>query len=193
MRQLNKEEALEYLGCSYRTLNRMIEKKKLTPTGKGKKQLFSPVQLKQVVGDLLQRQSKHRPAEHPPEPQFSEPTIQQAKKILAKPAKTVLNDFGTDILMETTAILEDYGFLNDTTKAPVLRYAVACQMKEYYLALAHEHDDKDYFSYVKQFQAEIQHYEKELGLTVAAKLKIKPPKVEEKEEDPFEMVMNDNS
>jgi len=192
---MTMDEAVDFLGCSKRTLYRYVKDGRLSYTEKNGGKWFKRKDLAPILTNIIDNKEKHRPDTS------DEPSKSKKKELIAdtdllqrilkatKP-KPILNGTGKEVLMATTKYLKDIGFIDNTTKEPILRYSIAVQMKEVYLELATEFQVKFYFDLVKQFQSEIQHYEKELGLTPAALAKIKPMEKEDVDVDPMEALLN---
>ena len=186
-----KDEAVKYLGCSLRTLNRMVKSGILNPTGIGKNQLFPKKELQLAMTDLVKRQSKHTPKSTkekeedipdrhtpPPPSEFEEEPKPEA----------LLNEIGQSELLRVTKSLRDADLLEVTDPMLIMKYALFQQLFIKYLHLSEK--DPFYTKTMEIYQKHVSFYEKELGLTTAARLKLKPPKPEP-EKDPFEEMMND--
>ena len=181
------------LDTTVRTIDRYIKKGRIQTSKIHKKEVVLRLDIMDIAKTLTQNKEKHRPDSIQPGTKANLSDTKIVKKIIQNPSKPLLNDVGAKVFAETKDYLEFQNILNLTTQKTVLRYAIASQMKDHYLTLAHETQDKLFFDIARQFQSEIQHYEKELGLTPAALVKIKG-KMEDSEEvevDPMEALIND--
>jgi len=184
-------EAMGFLDCSRRTLNRYMENRKLPFKKKGKSVKFHKTDLLKIATELIEKKGKHRPDTIKDEVIVADPKV--VKKIIKQPSKDLLNNNGKQILMQVTQYLEEKSLLQHTTKEPILRYAIACQLHEKYQNLGAENDDKYFFDLAKHHADMIKHYEKELGLTPAALGRIKPKEdAQPIDIDPMEELMSGN-
>ncbi len=191
--QMNIDEAVVFLGCSKRTVYRYVKDGSLPYRMKGKEKTFKKRDLSPILVKLIENRDKHRP-------DVGEPTgkVVETQKIKAlikeTPTKTLLNEHGEIVLLETTKLLKDNNLLDGIERSVILRYAIAVQMKEKFMSKAvHGFEDKFYFDIAKQFTQEVQYYEKELGLTPKAFLTLKRLKGEKTEDttlDPMEELLN---
>ena len=187
------------MGVSERTVQRKIVSGKLSPYNKktGKDARYKRSDVIAIAGETIQNKEKHRP-DTANEGSLILPPIEVVtdkdlviKAMKANPLKTLLNKTGKTILMDTTKYLKDTGLLNTTNKQTIMRYAIAVQMQEKYMITAEVSEAKYFHDLVKQYGADIKHYEKELGLTPAALAKIKPQEEEKvKEIDPMEALLS---
>jgi hypothetical protein len=162
---------------------RYVKSGKLRKHGKGKKATYVKDDVMSIYKEVKAKRELHRPDASEPKVNLTE--TQKIKKLISAPVKTLLNDHGKEVLLGTTALIKSNGFLDGIEKSTVLRYAIAVQMKEQYMNSFINGDhagDPFYLNCAKVFQSEIQHYEKELGLTPAALAKIKP---KEKEDETY--------
>jgi len=185
---MNLNDATDFLGCSKRTVQRYIKSGKLPYKTKNgvidvKKRDLAPLLLK-----LINNRDKHRPDASDSTPSMTK--AQMIKKATSSPSVSLLDNIGEKVLMETTKLIEENGLLLGIERTTVMRYALAVQLKDKYLNTFLESNESFYMNVVKQFQSEIQHYEKELGLTPASLAKIKPQEKEEKDVDPMELLLN---
>jgi hypothetical protein len=172
---MRKSDVKELLGCSNRTIERYVKSGKLTQMGKGKSVKFDKNEVLKIASKLLENKAKHRPDSVKPDATIILPDPRQARKLIAdEPTEELLNSVGKEVILETTALLESNDLLEGVDRTTILRYALAVQLKDKYINAGALESDKYFFDIAKQFQAEIQHYEKELGLTPAALAKIKP-------------------
>ena len=188
---MNMTEAVQFLGCSKRTVQRYIEKGKIPFTEKNGERKFRRKDLAPILLKLIESREKHRPdiGENP----VNLTDLKKIKRVISKPSKPLLNDFGTQVLMETTKVIESNNLLKGIEKSTILRYALAVQMKDQYLNSFINGDsagDPFYINTAKVFQSEIQHYEKELGLTPASLSRIKPHVEEDNDKDDMEDLLN---
>jgi len=192
LRQLLKLEALEYLGCSKRTLDRMVERGQLTPTGKGKNSLYPMKQLKLVVTDLIKRQEKHRPNDHASTETYAPPTEPEKPieprdlifEIRDKPEE-LLNDIGKAELLRVTKTLKEAELLELTDPMLIMKYALCQQMFFKYMSISDSEEElkvvslgtttSPYFKMMESYQRQAAFYEKELGLTTASRVKMRLP------------------
>lgn len=189
-------EVAQLLGCSERTIRRKVKSGHLVPyNGESRnKARFRKQDALLLASEVQANVLKHRPERIETTPNPTKPTIEVVtnkdlvtKAIKSNPIKSLLNDTGGDVLLRTTKYLKKNGLLKTTSKDAIMRYALAVQMKEKYQITAEMVEDKYFHDLVKQYQSEISHYEKELGLTPASKAKIKTEEEEEKKEvDPME-------
>lgn len=166
--------AAKFLDTTPRTIQRYAKSGKLTYTIVGTQKSFHKKDLLKI-GVIIHGSNKGRSITPAPRasPQFS------------------LNSTGEATLLNATKVLSSNNLLIGIDLGTVLRYATAVQMKEKFLAEAEASDEPKYsLDIVKQFQIEIQHYEKELGLTPASLRKIKPDQEEEIVIDPMEDILN---
>ena len=183
-------EAADFLDTTARTINRYATSGKLPYTQKKKKRDFKKRDLIRIAEELHGKIEKHRPDATSNEPPLTDYKL--VRKAIATQTKSLLNDDGLILYKETVKHLKDHDLLKHSTEKVVRRYALASQMKDQYLALAEETQEKYHFDLSAQFQREIQHYEKELGLTPAALLKMLPQKEEKPiDVDPMEELLND--
>ena len=186
---MTADEAADFLDTTKQTIHRYAAKGKLPFKTKNGKRDFKKRDLIRIAEDLHGRIEKHRPDA------TSDKTLltdhQLVTRAIAKPTKTLLNEEGVEIYEATVKQLKDYDLLKYSTEKTVLRYAVASQLKDKYLALGVDTMEKYFFDLASQFQREIQHYEKELGLTPASLIKLLP-KQEEKpiDVDPMEALLD---
>ncbi len=184
------DDAAAFLGCSKRTVQRYIENSKLPYTTRGTKKHVKKKDLFKIANELHGNTAKHRPDKgEPKEKPLSK--VKEMRTAISSPSTPLLNAMGKKILLNTTKIIQDNNLLTGIDKSTILRYAIAVQMKDHYLSFFKEDGDPFYLNTAKVFQTEIQHYEKELGLTPAALRKLKP--VTEEEEiiiDPMEELLN---
>ncbi len=187
---MNIDEATTFLGCSKRTVQRYIRDETLPYKMKGKNKVFKKRDLAPILVKLIENRDKHRPDVGEPSGKVLE--TQKVKALIKQsPTKSLLNEIGTVVLLDTTKLLKDNDLLEGIEKSTILRYAIAVQMKDNFMSKAvNGYEDKFYFDIAKQFQQEIQHYEKELGLTPASLSKMKPREVADNEVDPMEALLN---
>ena len=183
-------EAAEFLDTTKQTIHRYARTGKLPYESKKGVRHFKKRDLLRIAEDLHRQIEKHRPDSSPQEKPLTQRQV--VKKVIKSPTKSLLNEDGIETYKETIKHLTDNDLLRLSTEKVVLRYALASQLKDTYLGEAKESGEKIYFDLAAQFQREIQHYEKELGLTPASLVKIKPPK-EEKiiDVDPMEELLSD--
>ena len=181
----NTKQGAEMIGTVSRTIRRYVEQGKLDFKLSGKTKMFRKKDLLKVASELQVNKEKHRPDTDSNPSNLDLPTIEVVtdkdlvvKAMKANPLKTLLNETGKTILMDTTKYLKDTGLLNTTNKQTIMRYAIAVQMQEKYMITAEVIEAKYFHDLVKQYGADIKHYEKELGLTPAALAKIKPQEEE---------------
>ena len=191
------EDAGAFLGCSPRTVQRYLNSGKLPYKMKGRRKDIKKRDLFTIAAELHEKQSVHRPdaSDRPPVEikKIEVPNPAQITQFLKKPTAEMLNKDGRDIMQHTAKYLEDKGLIDLADPNTIMRYAFASQMKLKYTELALLGEEVKYWlDIAKQFQAEIQHYEKELGLTPASLGKIKLPEKEETVIDPMEALLSGN-
>ena len=189
--RMTLQESIDFLGCSERTLHRYVRKGELPYTIKDKKKQYKKKDLFKIALKMQENKDKHRPDVHEPK-EKPLTKVQEMKKAIKAPTESLLNPVGKEILLDTTKLIRENNLIEGMDKSTVLRYAIAVQMKDHYVNLAHTNMEKYFFDIAKQFQAEIQHYERELGLTPAALRKLKPIQDEVIEVDPMEALLNGN-
>ncbi len=194
---MDMDEAVIFLNCSLRSVQRYIKDGRLPYKLEDGKKTFKKRDLRSIKNKVVGNRVKHRPNLVKPPADLEGATkrveVKKIKAVIAdKPTKALLNEIGKVVLLETTKLLKDNSLLDGIERSVILRYAIAVQMKEKFMSKAvHGFEDKFYFDIAKQFQQEIQHYEKELGLTPAALSKMKPKEDNNKEVDPMEDLLND--
>ena len=192
------KDARKFLGCSRQTLHRYISTGRLPYKLEGKKKVFKKDDLLKIATDLAENKEKFRPDTVGKEPKPQETLMSRKEEIkhlmqTASPQKEddLLNDFGKQVMMEVTEYLTNTNLLETTNKLTIFRYALACQIQATYIKTALENHLKEFHDLANIYTKQIQHYEKELGLTPAALAKIKPQEKEDKEIDPMEALLND--
>ncbi len=190
---MNTDQAALFLGCSSRTVYRYVKDGSLPYKMKGKEKVFKKRDLAPILVKLIENRDKHRPDVGEPTGKVLE--TQKVKALIKQsPTKSLLNEVGTVVLLDTTKLLKDNDLLEGIEKSTILRYAIAVQMKDNFMSKAvNGYEDKFYFDIAKQFTQEIQYYEKELGLTPKALLTIKRLKGEKADDltiDPMEALLN---
>jgi len=176
------------MGVSERTVQRKIVSGKLSPYNKktGKDARYKRSDVIAIAGETIQNKEKHRP-DTANEGSLILPPIEVVtdkdlviKAMKANPLKMLLNDTGKSVLILTTKYLKKTGLLSSCSKDSIMRYAISVQMLEKYQITAEIIEAKYFHDLVKQYGADVKHYEKELGLTPASLSKIKPPEDNEK-------------
>lgn len=193
MRQLSKSEAAKYMDCSERTLERMVKKGELNPIKSEGKVFFLKKELKELVSKVSERQDKYIPKSSPikePEKPVSPRTL--IFEMNEKP-DDLLNDIGRGEVMRVTKMLTEAGLIESTDRMLIMKYALCQQMYFKYLAASDERNDLQnvadnnqisaFFKMMESYQRQAQFYEKELGLTTAARIKMKPPEAKEPEDE----------
>jgi excisionase family DNA binding protein len=184
-KRLSTSEACNHLGCSDKTLRRYVKKGAIKKYGSHKQVYFNEHDVKKLYEQVHKNKAKHRPDSLEPTVKLTK--TQEIHKAISKPTKALLNDHGTTVLLETTKLIEENGLLRGVERSTILRYSLAVQLKDQYMNTFMQDSDQFFLQCAKQFQSEIQHYEKELGLTPAALAKIKPMEKEEIDQESMEM------
>ena len=194
----NQKQAAEFIGCAERTIRRYAKEGKLPFKLKGKTKMYSKKDLLKVASQLQVNKEKHRPDCNPNPHNLDIPRIevvtskgQVTKAIKADASKQLLNATGDMIMLRTTAYLKEKGLFETCSHDAIYGYSVACQMKEKYMIVADMMEEKLYHDLAKMYQAEIQYFQKELGLTPASLAKIKPQEEKKVIENPFKAMMKD--
>ena len=191
------DEAGALLGCSSRTVQRYLNSGKLPYKMKGRRKDIKKRDLFQIANDLHEKKAKHRPDTPHLKPdrvvKIEVPNPEEIAKFIKKPTADLLSPDGKSTLKHTAKYLEEKGLTEYTDPNVIMRYAFAVQMKAKYTEIAMQGEEVKYWlDMAKIFQAEIQHYEKELGLTPASLGKIKLREKEEEVIDPMEALLNGN-
>ena len=192
---------VELTGVSARTIRRKIKNKELSPYNKqtGKKARYRRDDVLRVVAQTIANKEKFRPDCKTTPPNIELPTIevvttkeQVDKAIKADTERFLLNATGDFMLKSAKVYLEEKGLLDSCSDDALYGYAMAWQMREKYLIVADMMEEKMWHDLVKQYGADIKHYEKELGLTPASLAKIKPQEKDDKViENPFKAMMKE--
>lgn len=199
MAELSKTEAAKFVGCSTKTLDRMVLKGELNPVKKDGKVFFPKKQLKLIMAKVMERQEKHVPKlaqeQEPEEPISPRELIFHMEE---KP-EDLLNEIGRGEVLRVTKMLRSAGLLDSTDQMIIMKYALCQQMYFKYLAASDSKEnlllvavgDKPpaFFKMMESYQRQVQFYEKELGLTTASRLKMRTPEPDE-EEDEMEKILN---
>lgn len=189
MRQLSKTDAAKYMDCSLRTLERMVTKGELTPIRSDGKVFFSKKELKSLVGKVAERQDKYIPKSSPAkEPEKPVSPRELIFELEEKP-DDLLNEIGQGEVMRVTKMLKEADLLDSTDPMLIMKYALCQQMYFKYMSASDQRGDlalvaetnqiSPFFKMMESYQRQVQFYEKELGLTTAARLKMKPPGTKE--------------
>lgn len=190
------KDARIFLDCSRQTLYRYIENGELPYKKQGKKKMFNKADLLKIASKLALNKDKHRPDTVGKEPKPKETLLSKKEEIvhLMQAAHTddeeLLNPFGKDIMIEVSEYLKETGLFTTANKLTIFRYAMACQVQAMYMKTAIETHIKDFHDLANIYTKQIQHYEKELGLTPASLAKIKPIGGEDDVVDPMEALLN---
>ena len=182
-------EASLLLGCSVKTIDRYRKKGLLNPKKEGKSYDYSKKELLSIAPEYVANRDNNigkvnsntePPDRHTPPPpsEFEE---------VSKP-EALLNEIGQGELLRVTKSLRDAELLDSTDPMLIMKYSLFQQLFIKYLHLSEK--DPFYTKTMEIYQKHVSFYEKELGLTTAARLKMKPPKPEP-EKDPFQEMMND--
>jgi hypothetical protein len=185
---VNIKQVVATLDCSKRTVTRYVSNGKLKKVGKGKNARYDKDDVMELYKEVKFNKAKHRPDSLQPTVNLTK--TKEIRKVISKPTKSLLNDHGKTVLLETTKLIADNGLLEGVEKSTILRYSLAVQLKDQYMNTFMQDSDQFFLQCAKQFQSEIQHYEKELGLTPAALAKIKPMEKEDNDVDPMENLLN---
>ena len=194
----NTKQGADLIGTVSRTIRRYVEQKKLPFKLSGKTKMFKKTDLLKVASELQENKEKHRPDTESNPKNLDLPSIEIVtdkdlviKAMKANPLKMLLNDTGKSVLILTTKYLKKTGLLSSCSKDSIMRYAISVQMLEKYQITAEIVEAKYFHDLVKQYGADVKHYEKELGLTPASLSKIKPPEKEDKGTiDPMDALLN---
>jgi len=187
------KEAMKFLDCGRKTLYRYMDSGELPYEKIGSKRRFNKNDLLKIASKIQENRDLKRPelSGLPPKPKETLLTKQEELKALIKsPSEELLNDEGKSILMEATNFLKENNLLDATNKMTLMRYALACQIESIYLATALDNHLKEFHDLANIYSRKIQHYEKELGLTPAALIKMKGKMEEPIEIDPMEELLN---
>jgi len=180
---MNIDQVVELTGISARTVRRKVKSGELSSYNNktGKKALYRKEDIMRIAAQTINNKEKFRP-DHEANPNNLD--IPRIKVVTTKeevdraikddPNQDLLNDTGTSVLNATTKYLEGKGLLDTCSPDAIYGYAIACQMKEKYLIVADMIEEKWAHDLAKMYQAEIQYFQKELGLTPASLAKIKP-------------------
>ena len=191
------KDAGAFLGCSARTVQRYLNSGKLPYKMKGRRKDIKKRDLFKIANELHDKKAKHRPdSSDQPRVEVKKievPNPAQIAKFLEAPTQDLLNGNGKSVLKHTTQYVEGQGLADFTDPMTLMRYAFAVQMKEKYTEVALQGEEVKYWlDMAKMYQSEIQHYEKELGLTPASLGKIKLREKDEEVIDPMEALLSGN-
>jgi len=192
------KDARKFLGCSRQTLHRYIASGRLPYKLEGKKKVFNKDDLLKIATDLATNKEKFRPDAVGKEPKPQETMMTKKEEIqhlmqVATPEdeEELLTQFGKDVMIEVSEYLSEKGLASSTNRLAIFRYALAVQTQMLYMKSALENHLPEFHNMANIYTKQIQHYEKELGLTPAAISKIKPMDAETKDIDPMEALLND--
>lgn len=169
------KEAIKYLGCSAKTLDRYKNNGSLNPVKIEGKWNYSKDELMDVAKTIKDKKNRHRPDKR------DEDYVEPSKDVKVKDEE-LLDKHGQAELLRITEHLRDKGILDLSDKGVIMRYALAIQMKDRYLKKGEVTDESFYFNVAKQFQSEIQYSEKALGITAESASKLTIDKPREKSE-----------
>ncbi len=186
---MNKKQAALYLDCSERTVKRYMDNGKLPYVKKINGLAFKKKHLDQIKEQLHKNQDKHHNNPVKPTKTLDLPEPTEHKEDL-------LDDNGKAELMRVTEILKEEGILDKTHKTLLFKYAFFQQKVIHYMQLLDEDgfEEEDKYHMTKsldQFQKWVLHYEKELLISTASRLKVFPPKIDTVQEfDEMEALLN---
>ena len=193
---IKQSEASTLIGCSRKTITRYVNKGTLKTKKVGKKLFVNKLDVMDIAKqvhlnrDIHRPDAKNRPKNVKESLLSKKDDLTQLMEAAHANDEDLLNSFGKDIMMEVTEYLEGTGLLTTANKLTIFRYAMACQVQAMYMKTAIETHLKDFHDLANIYTKQIQHYEKELGLTPAALAKIKPMEKEVDEVDPMEALLN---
>ena len=179
---LTTAQACDFLECSDKTLRRYVKRGNLKKHGTHKNVRYEKKELLLLAKEFHDQKETYDPK---PEAKYK-PKTQDPHLTLPEPTEhkeDLLDDNGKAELLRVTAILKEEGILDKTHKTLLFKYAFFQQKVIYYMQLidddGFEEEDKYHMTKsLDQFQKWVLHYEKELLISTASRLKVFPPKTD---------------
>ncbi len=176
---MTRQKAAELCSCHISTIGRYISTGDLKATKIGKEYDIKKKDLNKVMQEIRDKQDKFINNYNPTSPKPS--------KTLDLPEPTehkedLLDDNGKAELLRVTEILREEGIIDKTHTTLLFKYAFFQQKVIHYMQLIDDDDieEEDKYHITKsldQFQKFAVHYEKELLISTASRLKVFPPEV----------------
>ncbi len=192
---LTTAQACDFLECSDKTLRRYVKRGNLKKHGSHKNVRYDKKELLLLAKEFHEQKDTYDPK---PEVGYKTKTLNPHLQ-LPEPTDTkedLLDANGKAELFRVTNILKDEGILDKTHDTLLFKYAFFQQKVIHYMQCIDDDtiEEEDRFHMTKtldQYQKWVLHYEKELLISTASRLKVFPLSIDKtppKEVDPFEEV-----
>jgi len=197
-KMLTIAQACDLLECSSKTLNRYVARGVLTKHGDRKTTRYNKKELLLLAKDFHTKKDIHNSQKNKDDNEYKPKALSEFE--LPEPVENkedVLNQIGKSELLRVTKLLEDEGVLDVTHETLLFKYAYFQQKVIHYIQALEDDvfEEEDKYNMTKnldQYQKWTQHYEKELLISTASRLKVFPPTPPEapKVLDPMEALLN---